>query len=174
VLKTAVPHIVIESRIRDPFPLCHPDLHHGDLLFDDDYNLTGVIDWSQAQTVPLERLAVSPEFVTFPAGSGEQNDKIRAFKALVHESLQRREETEASDGGSSPLLLIKFFASKRAEITHRCTYSLPHRALWDGRLVARLIYGHHVSWDQLVKCMGRQRCSRHYGKMAKQKDEQTA
>ncbi|KAI3337192.1 kinase-like domain-containing protein [Xylariaceae sp. AK1471] len=107
----------IASRVHGPFPLCHLDLHHGNLLFDDDYNLKGVIDWSQAQMVPMERLVVSPEIITFPAGSDEQNKNILTFKA---------------------------------DITHRCTYSLPHRALWDGRLVARLIYGDDVAWEQLV------------------------
>ncbi|KAK3293768.1 kinase-like domain-containing protein [Chaetomium fimeti] len=153
VLKTAVPHIIIEARLRGPFPLCHLDLHHGNLLFDDDYNLTGVIDWSQAQTVPLERLVVSPEFVTFPAGSEENNKKIIGFKELVREHLQHLEEAGRdpiqSSEASQPFL-SQFFGSRHAEITHRCTYSRPHRALWDARLVAALIYGDQVSWTQLV------------------------
>ncbi|KAK4040318.1 kinase-like domain-containing protein [Parachaetomium inaequale] len=155
VLKTAVPHIIIEDRVRGPFPLCHLDLHHGNLLFDDDYNLRGVIDWSQGQTVPVERLVVSPEFITFPAGSDEQNKNIRAFRALVHEHLQRLEGRESSADNSPAFLLSNFFGSKRADITHRCTYSFLHRALWDGRLVARLIYGDDVGWDQLLRVYGR-------------------
>ncbi|KAH6853877.1 kinase-like domain-containing protein [Chaetomium sp. MPI-CAGE-AT-0009] len=154
VLKTAVPHIIIEDRLRGPFPLCHLDLHHGNLLFDDDYNLMGVVDWSQAQTVPLERLAISPEFVTFPAGLPEKNKKILVFKELVREHLQRLEESARDTGQNSQPLLSQFLGSKRAEITHRCTYSLPHRALWDARLVASLIYGDHVSWTQLVRVYG--------------------
>jgi aminoglycoside phosphotransferase (APT) family kinase protein len=149
VLKTALPHIIIEDRVRGPFPLCHIDLHHGNLLFDDDYNLTGVTDWAQAQTVPLERLAVSPEFITFPAGAAEVNQKIVAFRTLVREHLQRLEEAEGSTGTFS-----NFFGTKRAEITHRCTYSRPYRALWDGRMVAGLIYGDAVTWEQLVRVYG--------------------
>lgn len=60
VLKDAVSHIIVEDRVHGPFPLCHMDFHHGNLLFDEEYNLTGVLDWGMAQTVPLERLAVSP------------------------------------------------------------------------------------------------------------------
>lgn len=149
VLKTAIPHIIIEERLHGPFPLCHLDLHHGNLLFDDDYNLTGVIDWSHAQTVPLERMVVSPEYVPFPAAPAEKNANIRAFKTLIHEHLQRLERAD-----SSPPVLSDFFGTKRTEITHRSTYSLPHRALWDGRLVAKLIYGEDVSWDQLVGVYG--------------------
>ncbi|KJZ73024.1 hypothetical protein HIM_07596 [Hirsutella minnesotensis 3608] len=35
VLKTAQSHIIIEDRLHGPFPLCHFDLHYGNLLFDD-------------------------------------------------------------------------------------------------------------------------------------------
>lgn len=150
VLKTAVPHIIIEPRVHGPFPLCHADLHHGNLLFDDDYNLKGVIDWSQAQTVPLERLVVSPEIITFPGISDEQNNDILAFISLVREHIQHLEQKDKI----TPTLLSDFFGTKRAEVTHRCTYSLPHRALWDGRLVARLLYGNDISWEQLVRVYG--------------------
>lgn len=152
VLKVAVPHIVIEGRVHGPFPLCHLDLHHGNLLFDDDYNLTGVIDWSNAQTVSLERLVVSPEFITFPGGTEERNEKILTFRSLIREQLRNLEDAEClEDRTTLPSHLV---GSKRADVTHRCTYSLPHRALWDGRLVARLIYGDTISWEQLVRVYG--------------------
>ncbi|KAF2999288.1 hypothetical protein E8E13_004218 [Curvularia kusanoi] len=54
VLKTALAHTIIEDRVQCPFPLCHLDLHFGNLLFDEGYNLTGVIDWSHAQAAPIE------------------------------------------------------------------------------------------------------------------------
>ncbi|KAI8954847.1 kinase-like domain-containing protein [Xylaria longipes] len=120
ILKTAVPHIIVETR-----------------------------------TVPLERLVVSPEIITFPGGSDEQNNNILTFKSLIREHLQHLEQTEClGNKTSSTLLLSDAFGSKRAEITHRCTYSLPHRALWDGRLVARLMYGNDVAWEQLVRVYG--------------------
>jgi len=49
-------------------------------LVDDDFNITGIIDWSDAQTVPLERFIVSPEFVTFPGLSAAQSDTIVSFR----------------------------------------------------------------------------------------------
>ncbi|KAG6071820.1 hypothetical protein E4U15_007310 [Claviceps sp. LM218 group G6] len=73
ILKEAVSHIIIEDRLHGPFPLCHFDLHYGNLLFDDEYNLSEVVDWDGAATAPLERLAVSPEFITFPGISDEKN-----------------------------------------------------------------------------------------------------
>lgn len=158
VLKTAISHIIIEDRLHGPFPLCHFDLHYGNLLFDDEFNLTGVIDWSLTATAPLERLAVSPEFITFPALPGQENQPIVAFRDATRNCLQEmvnkteQEQSSVAIGRKTTLSMI--LGSKQAEITHRCTYSRPHRAVCDGRLVSRLIYGDKVSWEQLVAVYG--------------------
>ncbi len=154
VLKTAVAHIIIEARARGPFPLCHPDIHAGNLLFDDDYNLTGVVDWAQAQTVPLERLVVTPEILTSPDDPEERNNSVEVLKTLIRDHLQRLELAGRAADASSPLVLSSYFGSKRAEITHRCTYTHFSRALWNGQRVASLIFGDAVAWEQLVRAYG--------------------
>lgn len=156
ILKIAISHFIIEDRLHGPFPLCHFDLHYGNLLFDDKYNLTGVIDWSQTATAPLERLAVSPEFITFPALPDEENQIIVNFRNATRDSLQ---ELVNRAQRSSPVVdrkttLSMILGSRQAEITHRCTYSRPHRALCDGRLVSSLIYRAKISWEQLVAVYG--------------------
>ena len=83
VLKNSLAHMLIEDRLRGPFPLCHLDLHGGNMLFDDEYNLTAVIDWSSAQAAPLEQLSVSPEFAIAPVLSNEENQPMIELKALV-------------------------------------------------------------------------------------------
>ncbi|KAI5859873.1 kinase-like domain-containing protein [Durotheca rogersii] len=156
ILKTAISHFVIEDRLHGPFPLCHFDLHYGNLLFDDEYTLTGVLDWSQAETAPLERLAVSPEFITFPLLAPDKNQLIidfrNATRDALHELEKRMESSPSAAKQSTALSTI--LGSRQAEITHRCTYSRPHRALFDGKLVSKLIYGDHVSWEQLVAVYG--------------------
>ena len=161
VLKIALPHFIAEDMISGPFPLCHLDFHYGNLLFDEQYNLTGVIDWSAVQTVPFERLAVTPELITAPGLSAEENRPIVKFKDLVVASLRRNEakglsvDDKAEDGELPQMHAFSdFLASNRAEIVHRCTYSRPQRALWDGKLVARLIYGETVNWEQLKEVYG--------------------
>ena len=152
ILKTATNHIVVEERIHGPFPLCHMDLHLGNLLFDQEYNLTGVIDWTQAQTVPLERLTVSPEFMTFPSGSPEKNEKIARFRQLTRDFLREMENRLATE--TVQVKLSTILGTKRAEIIHKSTYSFPHRALWDGRAVSKLLFGDNVSWEQIVELFG--------------------
>ena len=40
-----------------PFRLAHPDFTVNNFLFDDEYNITALLDWSGCQTVPMESFA---------------------------------------------------------------------------------------------------------------------
>ncbi|KAJ4148139.1 hypothetical protein LMH87_002623 [Akanthomyces muscarius] len=126
------------------------------LLFDGAYNLTGILDWSGAGPAPLERLAVSLEFITFPGMPDEQKQVNIDFRKLVRNSLANVEgKTRQSDPvPTSKTTPSAILGTKRADIIHRCTYSFLHRALWDVRLVAELIYKDAVSWEQLVVVYG--------------------
>ncbi|KAI8632844.1 hypothetical protein F5Y19DRAFT_462629 [Xylariaceae sp. FL1651] len=156
VMKTALAHIIIEDRVRGPFPLCHLDLHYGNMLFDDDYNLTGIIDWSSAQAAPLEQLSVCPELATFPARTDEENRLIVELKQLVIESLK---ELERSQQKRPPLdnpketvalntqltSLSTYMTLKSAEITYRQHMTSPRITLFACRHVMRLMYGNSIS-----------------------------
>ena len=165
VLKTALPHIIIEDRIRGPFPLCHLDLHFGNILFDSEHNLTGVIDWTSAQAAPLEQLSVCPEFLTFPALSDEENRPMLELKNLVVESLRKME----SDREKKPPLddpeantalqqkrtfLSAYMASKYAEATSRVWLATPRSTLFAGKMIAEIIYGESIFWGQLREAYG--------------------
>jgi aminoglycoside phosphotransferase (APT) family kinase protein len=156
VLKLALTHIIVDERVRGPFPLCHPDLHHGNLLFGEEYNLTGVLDWSNTQTMPMERLAVCPEFITFPGLSDEENRPIIEFKELFIESLRRREDAavHAEEKQRSFTTLSTFMKSERAEIAYLCTYTNSRRALYDAKRVAKLMFGDAISWELLREVYG--------------------
>ena len=165
VLKSALPHMIIEDRVRGPFPLCHLDLHYGNMLFDMDYNLTGIIDWSNAQAAPLEQLSVCPEFVRFPGLSEEKNKPIIELKNLVLESLTEMEKNKTTrppldnpelDVAETKHLtpLSSYMASKGAVITHRQYMATPRGSLFAGKQTAKLIYGENVSWEQLRQVYG--------------------
>ncbi|KAM3563214.1 hypothetical protein MY1884_001364 [Beauveria asiatica] len=137
ILKSAMAQIIIEDTIYGPFPLCHFDLHYGNLLF-------------------RRRLQSDWKFITFPGITDEENQVIIDFRGLVRDNLgdleARSRESASSSGSKTTLSAI--LGTRRAEITHRCTYSFPHRAFWDGRLVAKLLYQDAVSWGQLVAMHG--------------------
>jgi hypothetical protein len=42
------------------YPLGHPDLHLGNIFVDDDLNITCIVDWGSASTVPLPELLSAP------------------------------------------------------------------------------------------------------------------
>jgi aminoglycoside phosphotransferase (APT) family kinase protein len=72
-LEKAVTSMVTDEHIYGPFTLCHIDLHFNNILVDGDYNITGIINWSHAQTVPIERFALISEFIPPPAASATFN-----------------------------------------------------------------------------------------------------
>ncbi|KAM5469257.1 hypothetical protein MauCBS54593_004613 [Microsporum audouinii] len=152
VLKLATDHTYINNRINGPFPLCHLDLHYGNLLFDEEFNLTGVLDWSHAQTMPLERLALCPEFIAFPGLSDEENRSIIKFKTLVIQSLKEL-ETDANHS-QSLTSLSDYMESDRAEIAYLCQFSNSRQALWFAKRACKLMFGEEISWDQLKRIYG--------------------
>ena len=165
VLKTALAQIILEDRVRGPFPLCHLDFHYGNLLFDDDFNLTGVVDWSNAQAAPIEQLSVCQELAIFPGLSEEENRPIVEFKRLV---IQFVKEMEMNTNLSTLLNLQRvdlkqnnnltplstYMASKSAEIAHRDYVDTPLRSLGTGQIVAKILYGNSISWEQLREVYG--------------------
>ena len=56
----AVPIIVQTEFNHGPFPLHHPDLNIANLMFDDEFNITGVIDWTGAFVAPVECFCIMP------------------------------------------------------------------------------------------------------------------
>lgn len=165
VLKSALDHIIIEDRLRGPFPLCHLDLHFGNMLFDDDFNLTGIIDWSSAQAAPLEQLSVSPEFMIFPSLSEEENRPTIEFKNLVIQALEKMEKERDtaelpdhlnSDQKQSKHLtrLSTYLSSNRAEMALRQYMSSPRGGLFAGKMTAKLIYCERLTWEQLRLAYG--------------------
>ena len=166
VLEQALPSMIIEEFIHGPFPLCHIDLHYNNILIDDDFNITGIIDWSDSQTVPLERFLISPEFVTFPGLSVEQNAPIVAFRENFAAALRKRErgdnlpedkscnesdEKVAALVNAPPRFISDIIGTPLWETVYRCTYSHPWRARTDGAMVLRQIFGGSVTWEDLIQ-----------------------
>ena len=157
VLKTALAQMIIEDRVRGPFPLCHLDLHFGNLLFDTEYNLTGVIDWSSAQAAPLEQLSCCQELVIFPGLSEEANRPIVEFRNLVIRFIKEMEGNKVKipvldhqqisrKQGLDLTPLSTYMASESAEITHRQYMASPKGSLFAGKRVAQLMYGEKDTW----------------------------
>ena len=71
--------------------------------------------------MPLERFIISPEFVTFPGMSEEQNAPIVAFRAIFASALRRREV--AASGASDTPPISDMLGEASWGVLYRCTYS---------------------------------------------------
>ncbi|CAG7931727.1 unnamed protein product [Penicillium olsonii] len=151
LLEQSAPMMTTEENIRGPFPLCHIDFHYHNVLVDQDYNITGLLDWSNAQTVPIERFAIIPEFVAPPAAPVESKEAIGRFRQMFVDALQRVHIEKDGLPSVSSTILSRLFASPRSDLVVRCTYSFPWRAIFDARLALPLMYGQSVQWAAFQK-----------------------
>ena len=67
VRQDAVTRIIARDQARGPFPLCHSALNPSHMLFDEDLNITGIIQWKYAQTMPFEQLTNVPTLYCPPS-----------------------------------------------------------------------------------------------------------
>lgn len=58
LVKTLARNLSVQDK--GPFPLCHGDFGHNNMVFDDEYNLLGVIDWEAAYAGPWELFGEFP------------------------------------------------------------------------------------------------------------------
>ncbi|PWY83899.1 hypothetical protein BO94DRAFT_599421 [Aspergillus sclerotioniger CBS 115572] len=66
----------------ETFPLCHPDLSVNNIYVDDDYNITCIIDWAFASSIPESMLLAAP-------GLPQYRDEIESLIRTYRESLER-------------------------------------------------------------------------------------
>lgn len=151
LLEQSLTTIATEEHIYGPFPLCHLDFHFNNILVDGDYNITGIIDWSNAQTVPVERFAMIPEFIPPPAAPAAFQKAIVEFRDMFVDALKKIERETEGSRSEKEIPLYRLFASSRSEVVCRCTYSFPWRAIFDARLVLPLLYGRNAKWEDFQK-----------------------
>lgn len=73
----------LSTRDCGPFPLCHGDFGHNNIVVDDDYRILGLIDWETAFAGPWEifadfplTLSMVPSAIDVPWNYDEQGDPV--------------------------------------------------------------------------------------------------
>ncbi|OQD61288.1 hypothetical protein PENPOL_c017G05430 [Penicillium polonicum] len=59
-LRDIVRQLELPTLNSETFPLCHPDLSVDNIYIDDDYNITCIIDWAFASSIPESMLLTPP------------------------------------------------------------------------------------------------------------------
>jgi isoamyl acetate esterase len=130
--------LVLKEKVYGPFPLKHPDFHYNNILLDDDFNITGILDWTGAQTVPCESFAVGMEFIAPPMMSKEA--PIKEFRAMVKSAWQVRESDRHHS--KSSWLMSDVIGSSRGDLIYfSYTFGALRRAVAYARIVVPLLYG---------------------------------
>ncbi|KAJ5561452.1 hypothetical protein N7461_000213 [Penicillium sp. DV-2018c] len=104
-----------------PFPLCHRDFRHSNVIIDSNYNILSVIDWDLAGTVPWEVIEFPPHLCVIPPPldlpsnyDAEGNPVDEETRMLLEErnnyvqSITEDEEEFGSDGTLSAILSSRY------------------------------------------------------------------
>jgi hypothetical protein len=144
--REAIPQF-LQQGTDDQFLLCHPDFSNCNILYDDDYNITGVIDWTWTQTCPWQLFATFPhEFARrFPPEMSLSGHSRALFLAILGE-----EESKLGD----PTPLTRFMGSKEAQILELTQdYQHIQDGSWlpmDGiHELIELMYGKALNWEDV-------------------------
>jgi aminoglycoside phosphotransferase (APT) family kinase protein len=146
--RKAIKHF-LNQETNDQFFLCHADFSNCNILYDDNYNITGVIDWTWAQAVPWELFAILPhEFSTrFPPEWSMDGDSRALFLTIL------KEEESKLDGTTPLAKFIGSTASMLVELTQN--YMHMEHGSWvpmdSVRELIELMYGKDLGWEDVKR-----------------------
>jgi hypothetical protein len=127
-----------------PFPLRHPDLNNCNVIYDENYKITAVLDWTATSAMPLESLLTPPSDVQHSPFVDAKKHFIDVF-----------EQVEISREGNAPY--TQFMRSNACEFVEIVDRSVsyanfpPH----DAERLMVLLYGDGFQWSDLKKlCRG--------------------
>jgi len=136
----AIPHFVQPQTDDGPFPLRHPDLNNCNILYDHDYNVTGVIDWTASHTSPWESFLTPPIEFRLPQFRGDRDLFCEIFEEEA--SLQ-----------SSALPITKFMNSKAGKIAalvnNYDAFHPPKMPDLPTIELISLLYGENTAWSDV-------------------------
>ena len=136
----AIPLITTPELDRGPFPLRHPDLNNANILYDDDYNIVGVLDWTAAQAAPWQSFAVPPNQF--------ESSEFLAERQLYFEVF---EEVERTHNLNVPLaVMMREVKCEITELLDNC-YGWSKFPVGYATKLGRLVFGDGISWDTIKK-----------------------
>ena len=140
VFEQALCSSILREKTTGPFPLQHVDFQFNNILLDDDFNVTGITDWTGAQTVPCESFAICRELIVPPNASEEVSARTFAFRTMVKKAWQERELDRENLESVWPM--SDLVGSTRSNlICFSYTSGALRRAVAYAQIVVSLLYG---------------------------------
>jgi len=136
-----------------PFPIDHPDLHYNNILVDDQFNITGIIDWTGVSTSPQEIFATIHGFnAPFACQSGsEKYEQYRKSRDNFRRALKKAEDEIKSSG--TKLAVSTWVGGNESLCLELGMDGFPRRCVaMSQTLVERVgIFGEGVTWADVRK-----------------------
>ena len=134
----AIPLICPPEIESGPFPLRHPDLNNANLLYDDDYNIVAVIDWTATQSAPLQSFVVPPN----------QFERVQFHRQRML-YIDTFEEVEREENPDTPL--TKLMRSPICEMTELVDGYYGWTSFPDGYATRSgwLVFDGAIEWEQV-------------------------
>lgn len=153
VRKVELPAVNLET-----FPLCHPDLSVNNIYVDDDYNITCIIDWAFASSIPESMLLVTPGL---PQYRDEVSSELRipfmdGFVAAMPGAMEERSIQRYRD------------SLERDQVSWKLSRLLNLDSISDYTLFATVWHFAHGPEQDLGQYFLRQRSSPHYIQLYKE------
>ena len=125
VLIETIPSMLCPTLRCGPYPLYHRDFHFKNMPAYDDFNINGVLDWTEARTMPWERFTVYAGFMPWTGFSDEENKPIINLRNAFVDAFRRLEP--AGSSRISPRI-SDIFDSTLPELIHLWDQGIPDDA----------------------------------------------
>lgn len=154
LFRLSLPFLMNGIRNNGPFPLAHNDLGVHNVLFDDNWKLVGVIDWSGACVVPWESFAQLPGGVMLGphlrkecSETFYQSNRFR--QRVFLESMKQHEEESKNKSGISVYKLLNNPKTELAQCVEQ--YDLASLRRKYRRKLCALLFGPDVDAEALKR-----------------------
>jgi len=140
----------ISIRNHGPFPLCHGDFGHNNIIVDDGYNILGVIDWETAFAGPWEvfgdfplTLSVVPPAIDAPWNYDEEGNP--KSPGLVQQFADQKDylaavrREEGKHGGDQHFLSASLEDSRRQQLATAMRLFQNAKVGWYSKLIDEFI-----------------------------------
>jgi hypothetical protein len=143
VCRSLLPAYVVDEYNRGPFVLQHGNLERRWVYFDEDFNLTDVINWEWCQTVPMQTAACIPTFIGRPPGKiqNKTHEKWHRRTWIQYDEAVAISERQFRKNEKSPLHITQLVKTTRRMLSMEI-------ALTGGRLSLDTTF-----WEDVFKPM---------------------
>jgi hypothetical protein len=142
--------LVLLGKKAGPFLIKHSDFYFNNILFDDDYNITGILDWTRAQTVPCKSFIAGMEFIVLPEMPKVASAPILEFCDMVKRAWEERESEQENKNYTGPI--SDMIGSSRGDLIYfSYTFGTLYQAVAYARIIVPLLYSRDFSLETFRK-----------------------